>query len=159
MSRASWYRRALAYLPDYTKARVHLAEVCSYRGCFCEAEALLLPALSRSEPEVRWRLGDALIAQGRVEEGRIHLEAARCGFNRLLEARLLAFADHAAEFYRGSGNDPRRALELARANAVNRPTRRSIGLARTLAGRVEHTTRAGGWILSAASQTPAAASP
>jgi hypothetical protein len=40
---------------------------------------------------------------------------------------LFAFADHAAEFYAGSGNDCRRALELTRANVANRPTRRAIG--------------------------------
>ena len=44
----------------------------------------------------------------------------------LLGRHLLAFADHAAEFYSGSGNDGRRALELARANVANRPTRRAV---------------------------------
>jgi hypothetical protein len=50
----------------------------------------------------------------------------RLGFETLLERHPLAFADHAAEFYAGSGNDRRRALELARANVANRPTRRAI---------------------------------
>jgi hypothetical protein len=35
---------------------------------------------------------------------------------------LLAFVDHGAEFYSGSGNDASRALELARVNLMNRPT-------------------------------------
>jgi hypothetical protein len=46
---------------------------------------------------------------------------------------LLAFADHAAEFYAGSGNDRRRALELARANVANRPTRRAVNQAHAIA--------------------------
>src|SRR4029077_16614569 len=43
-----------------------------------------------------------------------------------LERHLLAFADHGAEFYAGSGGDLRRALELARVNADNRPTLRAL---------------------------------
>ena len=63
----------------------------------------------------------------------MQLDAARSGFDELLGRHVLAFADHAAEFYAGSGNDHRRALELARTNAVNRPTRRAINQVRTIA--------------------------
>jgi hypothetical protein len=45
----------------------------------------------------------------------------------------LAFADHATEFYAGTGNDRRRALELARVNVANRPTRRAVRLADAIA--------------------------
>src|SRR5215510_720128 len=130
---ALWYRRAIAYLPSYVKARVHLAEVYVSQGRPGDAEALLLSALSSRDPEVRWRLADVLIAQGRFEEAERQLNAARFGFNQLLERHLLAFADHAAEFYAGSGNDCRRALELARTNVANRPTRRAVKQARAIA--------------------------
>jgi hypothetical protein len=123
---ALWYRRAIAYLPGYVKARVHLAEIHASQGQTRAAGALLVPALSSSDPEVRWRLADVLIAQGRFEEGERQLDAARIGYEELLGRHLLAFADHAAEFYAGSGNDQWRALELARANVANRPTRRAI---------------------------------
>jgi tetratricopeptide (TPR) repeat protein len=123
---ALWYRRAIAYLPGYVKARVHLAEICASQDHTVEAEALLRPALSSRDPEVRWRLADSLIAQGRLDEAETELDAARSGFEELLERHLLAFADHAAEFYAGSGNDCQRALRLARANVANRPTRRAI---------------------------------
>jgi tetratricopeptide (TPR) repeat protein len=123
---ALWYRRAIAYLPGYVKARVHLAEICASQGRPGDAEALLRPALSSGDPEVRWRLADALIVTKRFEEARTELDAARFGFNELLGKHLLAFADHAAEFYAGSGNDCRRALELAHVNAANRPTRRAV---------------------------------
>lgn len=129
---AHWYRAAVAYLPSYTKARVHLAEICLGQGQASEAEALLLPILSSRDPEVRWRLGDVLLAQGRLEEAKAQLDVARLGFEELLERHLLAFADHAAEFYAGSGNDHRRAVALARANAANRPTRRATQQAQTL---------------------------
>jgi tetratricopeptide (TPR) repeat protein len=130
---ALWYRRAIAYLPGYVKARVHLAEIYASQDQTGDAEALLLPALSSRDPEVRWRLADVLIAQGRIEEAKTQLDAARLGFERLLGRHLLAFADHAAEFYAGSGNDRRRALELAHVNVANRPTRRAIEQARAIA--------------------------
>ena len=75
-----------------------------------------------------------LIAQDRFEEAETQLDAARLGFDELLRKHPLAFADHAAEFYAGSGNDCRRALELARANVANRPTRRAVKQAHAIAG-------------------------
>jgi hypothetical protein len=59
------------------------------------------------------------------------------GFDELLRRHLLAFADHAAEFYAGSGSDHRRALELARANVANRPTRRAVKQAQAIALNAE----------------------
>jgi tetratricopeptide (TPR) repeat protein len=119
-----WYRRAIAYLPGYVKARVHLAEIYAKRTG--DAEALLMPVLSSRDPEVRWRLANVLVAQERFDEAETQLDAARLGFEELLDRHPLAFADHAAEFYAGTGNDHRRALELARANVMNRPTRRAV---------------------------------
>ena len=147
---ALWYRRAIAYLPGYVKARVHLAEVCASQDQTGEAEALLRPALPSRDPEVRWRLADVLIAQDRFEEAEMELHAARSGFEELLEGHLLAFADHAAEFYAGSGNDCRRALELARANVANRPTRRAINKAQSIASKADTRSRPPGPTPSAA---------
>ena len=39
-----------------SKARVHLAEIYSSSGRAGDAEALLIPAISSGDPEVRWRL-------------------------------------------------------------------------------------------------------
>ena len=128
-----WYRRAIAYLPGYVKARVHLAEIYVSQDRTGDAEALLLPALSSRDPEANWRLADVLTAQGKFEEAERQLDAARSGFDRLLGRHLLAFADHAAEFYASSGNDSRRALELARTNVANRPTHRAVKQANAIA--------------------------
>jgi tetratricopeptide (TPR) repeat protein len=125
---AAWYGEAIACVPAYTKARVHLAEILLHDGEADAAEALLRAALARGDPEVRWRLADALALQGKRAEAQAHLTAARSGFERLLERHLLAFADHGAEFYLGSGNDPARASELARLNLANRPTARAYAL-------------------------------
>jgi tetratricopeptide (TPR) repeat protein len=123
---ARWYRRAIEYLPGYVKARVHLAEIYLRDEKVGDAEALLIPALSSGDPEVAWRLADVMIAKGNSSEGNAHLQAARFGFGSLLEKHLLAFADHGAEFYADSGNDPRRAFELASINLANRPTMRAF---------------------------------
>jgi tetratricopeptide (TPR) repeat protein len=134
---ASWYRRAISYLPGYVKARVHLAEIYAGQGQTTDAETLLVPALSSRDPEVRWRLADVLIAQERFEEAKTQLDAARFGFEELLGRHLLAFADHAAEFYAGSGNDLPRALGLARKNVANRPTPRALEQERAIAKVIE----------------------
>lgn len=123
---AQWYRRAIAVLPMYVKARVHLAEIYSFEDSMSEAETLLRPVIAIGDPEVEWRLADVLAAQGKFEESEARMKAARSGFESLLERHLLAFADHGAEFYAGSGNDCRRALALARINADNRPTLRAL---------------------------------
>ena len=130
---ALWYRRAIAYVPGYVKARVHLAEIYTSRGRICDAEAVLLPALSSRDPEIQWRVADILAAQERFKEAETQLAIARLGFEELLGRHLLAFADHAAAFYAGSGNDKRRALQLARANAANRLTRRAAKLVQAIA--------------------------
>ena len=126
---AQWYRRAIEYLPCYVKARVHLAEI--YLSCdqTDEAEALLVPVLSSGDPEVHWRLADVMNASGRTADVNALMRSARAGFDLLLGKYLLAFADHGAEFYFGSGNDVRRALELAGVNLANRPTLRAFELA------------------------------
>jgi tetratricopeptide (TPR) repeat protein len=123
---ARWYQRAIEYLPCYVKARVHLSEIYWHSGNVVDAEALLLPAISSGDPEVNWRLADVLAAMERREEAEAQMQSARSGFETLLNKYLLAFADHGAEFYSGSGNDSRRAFELAMVNLANRPTLRAF---------------------------------
>ena len=130
---ALWYRAAIGCLPSYTKARVHLAEIYSSSGRASDAEALLIPAISSGDPEVRWRLADVLASQKRYAEADVHMQAAQVGFEVLLERHLLAFADHGAEFYTGSGRNWRRALDLARVNMKNRPTQRAFEQAHSIA--------------------------
>ena len=125
---AQWYRKAIDYLPCYVTARVHLSEILLDDGDPAAARALLSPVLESGDPEVPWRLADVAIAVGDDEELASHLEAARAGFEALLAKHPLAFADHAAEFYLGSGSDARRAFELARLNLANRPTARAFEL-------------------------------
>jgi tetratricopeptide (TPR) repeat protein len=121
-----WYRKAIEYVPSYVKARVHLSEIYLSDGRAEDAEALLVPAVASGDPEVRWRLADVMIAMGKPSHAEEQIQAARSGFEVLLEKYLLAFADHGAEFYSGSGDDAGRAFELANVNLVNRPTLRAF---------------------------------
>ena len=128
---AEWYEKALERLPRYTKARVHLAEIYLSCGRADDAESVLIPALSSGDPEVHWRLADVMAVQGKHTDAQ--MQAARSGFESVLERYPLAFADHGAEFYAGSGNDCRRALELALGNVANRPTLRAYEQAHEMA--------------------------
>src|SRR5262245_12564976 len=130
---AEWYQKAIDVLPSYLKARVHLAEIYLSHGRLSDAEALLRPIIAIGDPEVNWRLADVLSAQGKLVDAEAQMEAARSGFEALLGRHLLAFADHGAEFYAGSGNDCHRALHLARVNAANRPTLRALQQAHEIA--------------------------
>jgi tetratricopeptide (TPR) repeat protein len=130
---AHWYRRAIDVLPCHVKARVHLAEICLDRGQTAEARELLTPVLECGDPEVAWRLADVAEAAGDDAGASSYLTAARSGFESLLSKHPLAFADHGAEFYSGSGGDPIRAYELAQLNLANRPTRRAFEQAHSTA--------------------------
>ncbi|MGA8037809.1 MAG: hypothetical protein WA823_14910 [Candidatus Acidiferrales bacterium] len=121
-----WYRRALEYLPCYAKARVHLSEILLAKDCAQQAERLLTPAIPSGDPEVSWRLADVLLTMDRFPDAEARMQLARLGFEELLSKHRLAFADHGAEFYSGSGNDARRAFELANINLANRPTLRAF---------------------------------
>ena len=116
-------------MPRYVKARVHLSEIYLSSGDELAAESLLTDVISCGDPEVHWRLADVLVTTGRIAEAEAQMAAARSGFEALLSKHLLAFADHGAEFYSGSGENPRRAFELAKINLANRPTLRAFGQA------------------------------
>ncbi|MFL9982612.1 tetratricopeptide repeat protein [Paraburkholderia sediminicola] len=146
---AQWYRRAIEYLPCYVKARVHLAEIYLRDGRTGDAETLLIPAVSSGDPEVCWRLADVMNAMGRFADADAQMQVARSGFDALLAKHLLAFADHGAEFFSGSGNDACRALELATVNLANRPTLRAFEQAYTIAVSVGETLAACGILIAA----------
>jgi tetratricopeptide (TPR) repeat protein len=137
---AQWYQKAIAYLPCYVKARVHLSEIYSSEGRMEDAEDLLSGALATRDPEVSWRLADVFSATGRFDDAEAQMQVAHSGFKILLDKHLLAFADHGAEFYSGSGADPQRAFDLARLNLNNRRTLKAFEQAHATAlaaGNVE----------------------
>ncbi|HEX8797446.1 MAG TPA: hypothetical protein VF772_02485 [Terriglobales bacterium] len=146
---ATWYRRAIDYLPCYVRARVHLAETCLELGRPADAESLLVSVVNSGDPEVNWRLADALFAMGRQEEAEAQMSMARSGFDSLLRKYSLAFADHASEFYLSRGKDYEKALELAQENLANRPTPRAFELAHKAAVQAGEISSAYGLVQEA----------
>ena len=125
-----FYAEALAYLPDFAVANIHMAEIEVVRGDLVPAAARLKRVLARTrEPEAMALLGVIQIRMGDEAPGARLIEEARARFEQLLLRQPLAFADHAAEFYLGPGNNAERAWQLARQNLANRETPRAFSLA------------------------------
>jgi tetratricopeptide (TPR) repeat protein len=124
------YEEAVARLPDYVVANVHLAELEAAAGDRESAiERLTRVAETTSDPEPAGLLAELLQASD-PEASRRYGEVARRGYDELLQEFRLAFADHAAEFFAGPvGNDPERALELGLLNLEQRPTPRAYQVA------------------------------
>jgi tetratricopeptide (TPR) repeat protein len=124
------YVRALAHLPEFTTANIHLAELEVARGDLASSMARLERVVaSNSEPEALALLGTLYVRTGDAVRGRREISRAEQRYESLLAHHPLAFADHAAEFYLGPGADPERAWLLAAQNLAGRETGRALALA------------------------------
>ena len=123
-----WYEQALSYMPPYTHARVHLAELHLDAGRLDTALNLLLPIQDSEDPEVSWRLAQLYEQKGEVHKTSHYLARTLKSFERLLSGHVLAFADHAVDFYLEEGDNPAKALQLALLNLDNRATLRAFEL-------------------------------
>jgi hypothetical protein len=120
-----YFAEAHTALPGYAHAAVHLAGLETPP----EALAILEPLVGKTDdPEVDAGDADALRRLGRAEDAKAPIARAKSRYDELVKAHPLAFADHAALFYLGLGQDPPRALALARQNADNRPTEPALDL-------------------------------
>jgi tetratricopeptide (TPR) repeat protein len=122
-------------LPGYAPAQGHLGEVEALLGNRAAALAHLRPlALHADDPYYAAQVarvlaaGTSADAQARAEAAHWRGLAAR-RYEELLAKHPEAFADHGAEFYLGAGDNPQRALALARKNLALRITPRSVRLA------------------------------
>lgn len=123
-----FYQEAVARLPDYVVANVHLSELEVERGETANALGRLRRIVDATQdPEPASRLAQFL-AETDAGAAAEFAQKARDGYESWLSKFPLAFADHACEFYLGAGGDPKRALELASANLANRKTQRAYGL-------------------------------
>ncbi|TGS09651.1 hypothetical protein EN852_030035 [Mesorhizobium sp. M2E.F.Ca.ET.209.01.1.1] len=133
-----WFEAACFRLPDYAPAQGHLAEVDAALG---ERKAAINRlseyAVSSDDPDYAAQLARILGENGQPEEAIRWSTLALARYNVLLGSHPAAFADHAAEFFLESGNDPERALELANMNLELRKTPR----ARELVARAAEAVR------------------
>ncbi|MDL2400303.1 tetratricopeptide repeat protein [Rhizobium mayense] len=122
-------------LPQHVPGRGHRAEVALARAKLDVAKALVAPLVEMSDdPEYRAVHAEILNALGDCGAAREEAKCAAEGYKLLLARRPEAYADHAAAFFMGIGNRPKRALELALANFKLRDTPRS----RKLLARASH---------------------
>ena len=126
----AFYLQALAHLPEFATANIHLAELEAARGDLPSAVARLRRVVAASsEPEALALLGEYRLRMGDRTDGLRDIAKARRRYESLLTRYPLAFADHAAEFYLGPGADAQRAWRLAGQNLANRETARAFHLA------------------------------
>lgn len=121
----AYFTRAVRILPSYARAAAHLA---AYETAEKAVGFLAPVAQTSDDPEVHAAYGDVLRRAKRDAEGAAEIAKAKAGYDALLAKHPEAFSDHAARFYLGAGADPKRALDLATANAKNRATDESFGL-------------------------------
>jgi tetratricopeptide (TPR) repeat protein len=128
-----------AILSAHAPGRGHRAEVALARGRLDVALELITPLLDISDdPEYRATYAEILAARGEHGAAAREAERAAADYELLLARRPEAYADHAAAFFLGIGNRPRRAVELASLNWKLRDTPRSRNLlAKALRGAEE----------------------
>ncbi|MFO0743089.1 MAG: hypothetical protein U0270_44865 [Labilithrix sp.] len=120
-----WFAEAVDVLPQYAHAAVHLAP----SEPPADAIKLLETVKATSDdPEVLAALAAAHKRAGHTAEEGPLLEQARKRYDEIVAKYPEAFADHAARFWLNAGNDPKKALVLARLNAKNRNTEEALDL-------------------------------
>ena len=131
----AWCDAAVRRLPAYVPANGHLAELDAALGNTAAAIARLRPlALTSDDPDYATQLARILGNTGRTEEAQTWRGRAEARYDELLARHHDAYADHAAEFWLTIGDDPQRALRLARQNLSLRQTPRARMLVRRSGG-------------------------
>lgn len=125
MSAESWFGSAVKTVPQYAHAAVHLAP--------SQAPQVALTALTElaktsDDPEVPAARAGVLEKLNRKDDAKAAIAEATKGYEAILHKLPETYSDHAARFFLGAGNNPKRALELARINAKARPTEDAMDL-------------------------------
>ena len=124
-----WFEAAWRRLPAYAQAEGHLAEVEYALGERNSAIARLRRLASvADDPDYATQLARMLAETDQADEADIWRGRAEERYEQLVARHPAAFADHAAEFWLSAGNEPRRALSLAKLNLKVRNTPRARAL-------------------------------
>jgi tetratricopeptide (TPR) repeat protein len=117
------FEAAIRRVPAYAAAQGHLAEVEADLGNVESALARLYRlAVSSDDPDYAAQLSRILGEMGCSEESAAWRRMAASRYDELIVTYPAAFADHAAEFWLGVGNDPLKGFRLAEFNLRNRQT-------------------------------------
>src|SRR5262249_32185768 len=122
----AYHQAAVERVPSYAHAAAHLARLSPPD----RVEALLGPVAATSDdPEVDAAWADKLRERGDAAGAQAHVTKAAARYEELMARQPAAFAEHAAQFWLDTGNDPKKALELARRNLASRKTAKAYELA------------------------------
>jgi tetratricopeptide (TPR) repeat protein len=123
------FEAAIRRVPAYAAAQGHLAEVEADLGEPEAAIARLYPmAVASDDPDYAAQLARILGEMGRTDEASGWCRSAAERYDELTVVHPAAFADHAAEFWLGVGNDPPKGLRFAEFNLRVRETPRAYDL-------------------------------
>jgi hypothetical protein len=136
------YREAIARLPGYVVASVHLSEIEADTGNRDSAIQRLGELADKVEDPEPAAVLAKLLADSKPDQAAHFADVARRGYQGLLEKHRNAFLDHAAEFFAAAGKEPKRALAIAEENLKLRPTDRAYLLAIRTAQAAGDTRRA-----------------
>lgn len=118
-----WFEAAWGRLPDYAQAEGHLAEVEYELGERNGAIARLRRLASiADDPDYAVQLARMLAETDHLDEAGMWCEHAEKRYEQIVARHPAAFADHAADFWLSVGNEPQRALSLAKLNLKVRNT-------------------------------------
>ena len=125
----TYFEAAIRRVPAYAAAQGHLAEVEADLGNVELALVRLYRlAVSSDDPDYAAQLALILSEMGSSEESLAWRRMAASRYDELIATHPAAFADHAAEFWLGAGNDPPKGLRLAEFNLRVRQTPRAYDL-------------------------------
>jgi tetratricopeptide (TPR) repeat protein len=123
------FEAAIRRVPAYAAAQGHLAEVEADLGNVESALARLYRlAVPSDDPDYAAQLARILSEMGSSDESFAWRRMAASRYDELIATYPAAFADHAAEFWLGVGNDPPKGLRLAEFNLRVRKTPRAYDL-------------------------------
>lgn len=120
-----YYAEAVDVIPVYAHAAVHLAPTDPPTDAITRLEAL---RKTSTDPDVIAALAEAHKRAGHTEETKTVTTEAQARYDALVAKHPEAYRDHAARFYLGLGNDPKKALDFAEKNAALRPTEEALDL-------------------------------
>jgi tetratricopeptide (TPR) repeat protein len=120
------FEAAIGRVPAYAAAQGHLAEVEAHLGNPEAGLTRLYPLVASSDdPDYAAQLARIRGEMGHNDEASGWCRLAANRYHELTAAHCEAFADHAAEFWLGPGNDPLEGLRLAMLNVRVRKTPRA----------------------------------
>lgn len=127
------FEAAIARIPTYAPAISHLAAIFAATNRRDEAIRLLQPLAESEDPEHAGALAGLFVLKGQKEEAERLRAQAGARYDALMAKHPEAYASHAARFWLGAGDDPKKALSAAKKELANRRTSDAFDLALTAA--------------------------